>query len=240
MTTAAEATSAAPAGPAAGPDPDAPEQDAPDQDAPGQEPGAPFRARLIEGLAVSIRERGYRETTVADIVRHARTSRRTFYAQFPSKDECYVALLRVTNQRIERRIELAVDQSEPWRRQVRQAVEAYVDAVASEPEITLSWIRELPALGTLARTIQRQAMDSLTELLLRLADNDAFHREGAGPFTRPGALLLLGGIREVTATIVEDGGDIRDLTDIATAAATAMLAPAAAETKSAPVAGSGE
>jgi AcrR family transcriptional regulator len=210
MTTAAEATSAAPAGPAAGADPD-----------------APFRQRLIEGLAVSIRERGYRETTVADIVRHARTSRRTFYAQFPSKDECYVALLRATNQQIEHRIETAVDQSAPWRRQVRQAVEAYVDAVASEPEITVSWIRELPALGTLARTIQRQAMDSLTELLLRLADNDAFHRAGAGPFTRPAALLLLGGIRELTATIVEDGGDIRDLTEVATAAATAMLAPPA-------------
>ena len=195
--------------------------------APPEERGAPFRQRLIEGLAVSIRERGYRETTVADIVRRARTSRRTFYAEFPSKDECYIALLYATNEQIKRHIEASVDQAAPWRRQVRQAVEAYVDAVASQPEITVSWIRELPALGTLARTMQREAMDSLTELLLRLADNEVFHRAGAGPFTRPAALLLLGGIRELTATIVEDGGDVRDLTEVATAVATAILAPPA-------------
>ena len=39
----------------------------------------PFRGRLLDGLATSIGERGYRDTTVADIVRHARTSKRTFY-----------------------------------------------------------------------------------------------------------------------------------------------------------------
>ena len=40
---------------------------------------SPFRRRLLDGLAASISERGYRDTTVADIVRHARTSKRTFY-----------------------------------------------------------------------------------------------------------------------------------------------------------------
>jgi AcrR family transcriptional regulator len=39
------------------------------------DPVAPFRLRLLDGLAASIRERGYRATTVADIVRHARTSK---------------------------------------------------------------------------------------------------------------------------------------------------------------------
>ncbi|MDT5056873.1 MAG: hypothetical protein QOF66_5239, partial [Mycobacterium sp.] len=33
-----------------------------------------FRDRLLDGLAASIGERGYRDTTVADIVRHAHTS----------------------------------------------------------------------------------------------------------------------------------------------------------------------
>ena len=46
--------------------------------------------RLLDGLASSISERGYRETTVADIVRHARTSKRTFYEQFAGKEECLV------------------------------------------------------------------------------------------------------------------------------------------------------
>lgn len=189
----------------------------------------PFRQRLTEGLAASIRERGYRETTVADIVRHARTSRRTFYAEFPNKDECYLALLYATNQIMRRQIEAAVDPTAPWRQQVRQAVDAYVGAVASEPEIMLSWIRELPSLGALAHAVQREAMDSMTQMLLSLTDNEVFRRAGAGPFSPPAALLLLGGIRELTATIVEDGGDIHDLTEVATTAATAMLAPVAGQ-----------
>ncbi|HWG28351.1 TetR/AcrR family transcriptional regulator [Actinospica sp.] len=189
------------------------------------EAATPFRQRLIDGLAVSIRERGYRETTIADVVRHARTSRRTFYAEFASKDECYVALLYTTNEKMRRRIEAAVDAKAPWQRQVSQAVEAYIGAVASDPAIMLSWIRELPALGTVARTVQREAIDAMTELLLRLSDTEEFRRSGAGPLSRPLALLLLGGIRELTATTVEDGGDVRDLTEVATQAATALLAP---------------
>jgi hypothetical protein len=138
------------------------------------------------------------------------------------KDECYVALLYTTNAKMRGHIENAVQQTAPWQQQVRQAVEAYIEAVSSEPEIMLSWIRELPALGTLARTVQREAIDSMTEMLLRLTDNEAFRRAGAGPLSRPLALLLLGGIRELTATIVEDGGEIRELAEVATSAATAL------------------
>ena len=191
----------------------------------GDGDATPFRQRLIEGMAASIRERGYRETTVADIVRHARTSRRTFYAEFSSKDECYVALLYTTNEKMRRRIEAEVEPTMPWKHQVRQAVDAYIESTASEPEIMVSWIRELPALGTVARTVQREAIDSLTEMLLRLTDNEVFRQAGAGPLTRPLALLLLGGIRELTATTVEDGGEIRDLAAVVTSAATALLAP---------------
>lgn len=191
----------------------------------GDEP-ASFRQRLLEGLAASIEERGYRETKIADIVRHARTSRRTFYAEFTSKDECFVALLAATNERLRRRITQAVDPAAPWERQVRQAVEAYVESVASEPAITLSWIRELPALGMIGRQVQREAMDTLTGMLFLLADNDEFRRAGTRPVSRPLALILLGGLRELTATIVEDGGDIRDLTEAGIQAAASLLGPA--------------
>ena len=52
-----------------------------------------YRRRLLDGLALSINERGYRETTVADVVRSARTSKRTFYDHFSTKEECFAELL---------------------------------------------------------------------------------------------------------------------------------------------------
>ncbi|MFL6125957.1 helix-turn-helix domain-containing protein [Actinophytocola sp.] len=54
-------------------------------------------------------EIGYRSTTVADIVRRARTSRRTFYEHFAGKEECFVALLTDANDAMIRSITAAVD-----------------------------------------------------------------------------------------------------------------------------------
>ena len=104
----------------------------------------PFRDRLLDGLAASIGERGYRETTVADIVRHARTSKRTFYEQFASKEECLIELLRRNNEDLIANIQAAVDPEADWQHQIRQAAEAYVDHIGSRPAVTLSWIREAP------------------------------------------------------------------------------------------------
>jgi AcrR family transcriptional regulator len=184
-----------------------------------------YRQRLLDGLAASINERGYRDTTVADIVRHAQTSRRSFYAEFSSRDDCFVGLLEVMNARMQAAIEASVTPSADWRVQVRQAVTAYVDTVASQPAITVSWIRELPALGDAGRVLQREAMTSFTSMLLRLVDNDAFRSAGTRKLTPGLALLLLGGLREVTASIVETGGDIHDLTELGVEAATALLEP---------------
>ena len=186
---------------------------------------SPFRGRLILGMAESVRERGFRETTIADVVRHARTSRRTFYAEFASREECYAALLDALNAALSEQIAAAVDPTAPWQAQVRQAVQAYVGNVASEPALTVSWIRELPALGVLGRQVQRHAMDSLAGLLIELAGSARFREAGTVPMTRPLAIILLGGIRELTAAIVEDDGDIHDLTEVAVAAATALLRP---------------
>ena len=69
----------------------------------------PFRVRLLDGLAASIAEHGYRTTTVADIVRHARTSKRTFYSQFPDKEQCFIELLRTDHEQLLATIRAAVD-----------------------------------------------------------------------------------------------------------------------------------
>lgn len=182
-----------------------------------------FRSRLLDGLAASIAERGYRATTVADIVRNARTSKRTFYDEFPGKEECFVELLRANNDELIEGIRSAVDPQAPWRDQIGQAAGAYVDHIAAHPEITLSWIRELPALGSSVRTIQRSAMTALTEMLVDLSDNEGFRQAGLAPVSRALAVILLGGLRELTALTVEDGRPVRDILEPAITASVAVL-----------------
>lgn len=192
--------------------------------APPEDPGQ-FRQRLLDGLAASVEAIGYRATTVADIVRRARTSRRTFYAHFSDKEECYIALLTEANAEMIRQITAAVDQSAPWETQVRQAVEAWIASAESEPAIMLSWIRDGPALGAAGRRLQRDAMEAFVDMLQTLCDTDELRAAGISPVPRPRAIVLFGGLRELIATTVEDGGRPHDLIEVAVHASLALLTP---------------
>ena len=183
----------------------------------------PFRRRLLDGLADSIAERGYRETTIADIVRHARTSKRTFYQEFSSKEECFIELLWTTNQEMMAQIRAAVDPEAFWQDQIRQAIDAYVESIESRPAITLSWIREMPALGTVVRSVQRRGIEDLTRMLVELTDSPGFRRAELPPISEPIAVILLGGLRELTAQTVEDKRDMRTIVDAAVTASIAVV-----------------
>jgi AcrR family transcriptional regulator len=187
--------------------------------------GDPFRQRLLDGLAASISERGYRASTVADVVRYARTSKRTFYDHFAGKQECFLELLGVDIELLGRRIESAVDPQADWHLQIRQAVEAYVAHIESRPALTLSLIRELPSLGDAARPVQRRGLQVLSSLLIDLSASPGFQRAQLPPLTAPLAVVLLGGLRELTALAVEDGRAVREIVEPAVDASVALLGP---------------
>jgi AcrR family transcriptional regulator len=186
-----------------------------------------FRGRLLQGMATAVRERGYRDTTVADVVRHARTSRRTFYEYFPDKQACYIALLQEANAAMVRQVAAAVDRRAPWDTQIRQAVEAWIAAAQSDLALTLSWIRDLPSLGADARHLQREWLEAFIVLVRELTDTPELRAAGVAPPSRQLMILMLGGLRELIASTVEDGGDIGGITDVAVQATQAMLGPPA-------------
>ncbi|MBB3748607.1 AcrR family transcriptional regulator [Mycolicibacterium sp. BK634] len=184
-----------------------------------------FRQRLLDGLAASIDERGYRDTTVADIVRCARTSKRTFYSEFATKEECFAELLTANNDELVATIRDAVDPHAPWREQVRQAVVAYVHTIEERPAITLSWIRELPALGENARPTLRRGFGRLATMIVALSSNEGFRTAGLAPISHAAAVILVGGLRELTAQTVEDGNPVTDIIEPALAVSLALLGP---------------
>ena len=47
--------------------------------------------RILGGMVAAVAERGYAATTITDVVRHARVSRRTFYEHFADKEACFLA-----------------------------------------------------------------------------------------------------------------------------------------------------
>jgi len=188
-----------------------------------------FRQRLLDALEASIAEDGYPRTTVADIVRRAKTSRRTFYEHFDGREACFVELLTAANAEQVRQISAAVDANAPWRSQVRQAVEAWISSGESRAPLMLSWIRDVPSLGVAARRLQRDAMENFIEMVQALGDTGEFRAAGIGPVSRQRIIMLLGGLRELTAITVEEGGRMSDVTEEAVDASIALLNSGSAE-----------
>lgn len=184
-----------------------------------------YRRRLLDGLAATIRAKGFRDASVADVVREARTSRSTFYEQFADLSEAYIALMKQENRRIVAATAAAVDPDAEWRVQVAQAVTAWSDAGLREPALVRSWIRELGGLGEAGRDLQRELLESFVELVHVLMDTPQARAAGITVPPRPMLVVLLGGLRELLATSYEDGVPSEVVASTATRATIALLDP---------------
>lgn len=181
------------------------------------------RSKLLAALATSISEKGIKDSSVADIVRIAGMSRRAFYQNFAHKDACFVALLTLINSQLVAHILQSVNLEAPWREQVRQAITAWVEGSQVNPAVTLSWIRDAPALGDAARPFQLEMMREFMALITQLTDNPDMIAEGIEPPSEDQVVMLIGGLRELLARQVEQARPLSDITDSAVRATIALL-----------------
>ena len=179
---------------------------------PSRRPG-PHRDRLIAAMAASIEGKGYRATTVADVVRIARTSRRTFYEEFPDREACFLALFDATNDATMQSIAGAVHPDATLEEQVDQALEAYIDSICARPALYRSFVRELPALGQAGADRQLVVVERFAELLVNLVDSGRREQPGLGarPLTMDTAIMIVGGLRELAVISMQRGRDVHDL-----------------------------
>ena len=93
------------------------------------------RARIIGALALEVSEKGYRAVTVADIVRRAGIARNTFYENFSSKENCFLAAQQFAMSTALARVVEAAGESDEWPRQVEAGLGAFLGYVAEEPAL---------------------------------------------------------------------------------------------------------
>ena len=105
------------------------------------------RARLLEGMAQCVAAQGYADTTIADIVREAGVSRRTFYEHFSDKAVCLVALYEAASQNALAVLRSAVDPQRGWQEQVESAIGAYLGVLASNPVLMRTLFVDILGLG---------------------------------------------------------------------------------------------
>ena len=130
------------------------------------------RVRILLGMAEAMREQGFVDTTVADVIARAGVSRESFYRLFASKADCFAAAFDAAADILLRRITSATAGGaagvDPVER-VEGAITAYLDAIADEPAWARLFIVEVHAAGpeALARrfAFQDRVVDGLASLL---------------------------------------------------------------------------
>jgi AcrR family transcriptional regulator len=174
---------------------------------------AGHRERLIAAMAASIEEKGYRDTTVADVVRIARTSRRNFYEHFADRDACFLALFDATNETMMREIADAVRPDRPLDEQVDRAVDAYIDNVAATPALYRSFVRELPGLGQAGADRGLATLERFAEMLVGFVESGrrAQPELTLRPLAMDSAIIIVGGLRELLVIALQRGRDMREL-----------------------------
>lgn len=166
-------------------------------------------ARLLEGLAESIREKGLGQTQVSDIVRHARASRRTFYKHFADKESCFVELTNIISLQLMDQVDQAIDRDAPPAVQIDRAIDTYIESLVREPSLTATWAS--PGLGERVVIAQREGGERYARLLVSVLAADAERDPDVEPVSFERAYMVVSGVQEAIVRAVAHGQDLRDL-----------------------------
>lgn len=116
------------------------------------------RERLLRATAACVSQRGYRSTTIADIVRAARTSRTAFYEHFADKQECFLEAYRqMAGAYIQTALEAAASVTD-WRAKLEVGIYTYFRWMAEHPDVAVSMVVEIHNAGRDGLEARAQAL----------------------------------------------------------------------------------
>jgi AcrR family transcriptional regulator len=151
------------------------------------------RDRLTAAMAHVVATVGYEETTVERVLVQAGVSRRTFYELFDDREDCFLAAYDEAMQRVLRVVTDAYLDGDVPERRIEAALEAFLEFLASEPELARMCVVEVFAAGPRAR--ERRA--AIMERLAQLVQHALGELRGDDKLDRLSAQALVGAVHEL-------------------------------------------
>ncbi|MDP3620035.1 MAG: TetR/AcrR family transcriptional regulator [Ramlibacter sp.] len=161
------------------------------------------RHRLLEGMAHAVAARGYPDTTIADIVREASVSRRTFYQHFSTKADCLIALYEAASHNALRVLREAIDPEHEWETQIERALSAYLTCMAQNPVLMRTLFIEILGLGAEGLQARRRMNQEIADFMLTVINGANAGRKRAAPLSPGMAMAVVGGINELVLEYIE-------------------------------------
>lgn len=129
---------------------------------------APIELRRNDILTAMIRvvgAKGYKETSVADVIEEAQTSRTTFYKYFEDKHDCFLAAYEMLVEEVFGEVVAKCDGDASWMSRMTNGLTTIVDRFALEPALARTAVVEVAAAGADARRLHWDAIARFTEYL---------------------------------------------------------------------------
>lgn len=124
------------------------------------------RERILEAMIRSTAVSGYDETTVADVIKIAGVSRKTFYEHFVDKEDCFLAAYDAVVDVLVHTVERAYrEHPGAWPQRIHAGISALVDLLVEEADIARTAIVQAPAAGPAVRQRYRDALMRFTPFL---------------------------------------------------------------------------
>lgn len=121
------------------------------------------RERLVAAAAEACAEKGYAETSVADLARRAGVSTATFYKLFPGKLECALEAHRELSARLLEEVDRACGGPEGREAELRAGARTVLELLAADPPTARLLTVEVLALGPAGSERSDAAISALAE-----------------------------------------------------------------------------
>lgn len=165
-------------------------------------------------------EKGLAAVTIADIVRQAGVSKRTFYEHFDSKEACFLALYRAASASALRTLSDAVRPDRPWQTQVEHALDAYFAHLAAGPGLIRVLFVDIHHLGQAGIEVRREVLQQFAAFIVTTVNHGAANAPDGvrlRALSPTMAMAAVGGIHELLLQAIEQGeaGQLQKLTPCA-------------------------
>jgi len=159
------------------------------------------RERLYGAMVTAVAEKGYAETSVADLLTISGVSRRTFYQLFDGKAACFVATVEELVEGTVRATARAYGAAGEWEGRARRSLREFLDGLAAQPAAARLCVVEAYAAGPAALRPLERAVDAIEEQAALASHGDPSRAQATREVTR----AVLAGIHRVVYVHLSEG-----------------------------------
>lgn len=172
------------------------------------------RRRLIAAMGSALCEESFSGISVADIVRLARVSKRTFYEHFANLEACYIAAYEALTETLLARIAEAAAREQDVDARLLATTRTYLSSLEEIPALARSFFLEIQLAGPEALKARRKVHQRFADSLRLLVAEARKQRPDVRLLSPLMAVAVVGAINELLMVRIEEGREKR-LTSLA-------------------------